>query len=178
MRARAERQSGDEAASDALCESAARRGGGYSFDEQETDHKDHAEHVGEREPRLEPEQRRQRHDEGGAQGDRPIEVPPFEDVEHRSDGGRGQGGDESERGRMIGNDGINELSRGDIDRIAGRMRPMLGDIEIVEAEGEVHRVPIVEPMRAREGEDRGEAEEQARCGQARLVPTKIGRAKR
>src|SRR5215470_13747945 len=62
---------------------------------------------------------------------------------------------------MTGNDRINELSRGDIDRIAGRMRPMLGDVEIVEAEGEVHRVPIVEPMRAREGEDRGEAEEQA-----------------
>jgi hypothetical protein len=62
---------------------------------------------------------------------------------------------------MIGNDGINELSRADIDWIAGRMRPMLGDVEIIEAEGEVHGIPIVEPMRAREGEDRGEAQEQA-----------------
>lgn len=52
---------------------------------------------------------------------------------------------------------------------------MLGDVEIVEAEGEVHRVPIVKPMRAREGEDRGEAEEQERCGQR---VRKIGRAKR
>jgi hypothetical protein len=42
---------------------------------------------------------------------------------------------------------------------------MLGDIEIVEAKGKVHRVPIVEPMRAREGEQRGEAEEEERCGQ-------------
>ena len=58
MLARTERQSGDETASDALCESAARRGGGCSLDQQETDHKHHAEHVGEREPRLEPEQRR------------------------------------------------------------------------------------------------------------------------
>ncbi len=165
MRPRAERQSGDEAASDALCESSARRGGGCSLDEQETDHKDHAEHVGEREPGLQPEERRQRHDERGAQGDRPIGVPPFQDIEHRGDGSRGQGRDESERGRVIGNDGINELSRGDIDWIAGRMRPMLGDVEIVEAEGEVHRVPIVEPMRPGEGEQRGEAEEEERCGQ-------------
>lgn len=165
MRPRAERQSGDEAASDALYESAARYGGGRPLDEHESDDEHHAEHVGEREPRLEPEQRRQRHDEGGAQGHRPIGVPPFQDVEHRGDGGRGQGRDESERGRMIGNDGIGELSGCDIDRIAGRMRPMLGDIEIVEAEGKVHRVPIVEPMRAREGEQRGQAEEQERCGQ-------------
>ena len=57
MRARTERQSGDETASDALCESAARRGGGCP-QQQEPDHKHHAEHVGEREPRLEPEQRR------------------------------------------------------------------------------------------------------------------------
>ena len=66
---------------------------------------------------------------------------------------------------MIGNDAIDELSRRDIDGIAGRMWPMLGDIEIVEAKGKVHRVPIVEPMRAREGEQRGEAEEEERCGQ-------------
>jgi hypothetical protein len=66
---------------------------------------------------------------------------------------------------MIGNDGIGELSGCDIDRIAGRVRPMLGDIEIVDTEGKVHRVPIVEPMRAREGEQRGQAEEQERCGQ-------------
>jgi hypothetical protein len=50
----------------ALYESAARRGGCFSLDEQESDDEHHAEHVGERKPRLEPKQRRQRHDEGGA----------------------------------------------------------------------------------------------------------------
>jgi hypothetical protein len=131
-------------------------------DEQEGDHEDHAEHVGEREPRLQPEERRKRHDERGPQGDRPIGVPPFQQIEHRGDGGAGQGRNERECARVIGNDAINELSRSDVDGVARRMRPMLGDVEIVEAEGKVHRVPIVEPMRPRDSEERGEAEKEQR----------------
>ena len=145
------------------------------LDEQESEHEDHAEHVGEREPRLQPEQRRQRHDEGGAQGDRPIGVPPLQDVEHRSDGGPGQGRNERERARVIGNDAINELSRRDIDGVARRMRPMLGDIEVVEAEGEVHRVPIVEPMRPRDRRRARRGRGRGKLPSTHLVPTTIGR---
>ena len=122
MRARAERQSGDQAAGDAPCELAARRGRRCSLDQQEGQHEHHAEHVGERETGLEPVERRQRHDQRGAQRHLPIISPPIDKVEHRGDRGAGQGRDERERGRVIGDDTINEFSRSDVDRIAGRMR--------------------------------------------------------
>jgi hypothetical protein len=78
MRPRAERQSGNDAASDAPCEIALLRFWRRSLDQQEGEHEHHAEHVGEGEARLEPEQRRQRHDEGGAESDGPGQLPPLQ----------------------------------------------------------------------------------------------------
>jgi len=66
---------------------------------------------------------------------------------------------------VIGDDEMDELPGRDIDGIAGRMRPMPRDIEVVEREGEVHRVPIVEPMRPGECEQRGKTDEQQVRGQ-------------
>lgn len=66
---------------------------------------------------------------------------------------------------MIGDDTINEFSRGDVNRIAGRMRLVMQDVEVVEGKGEVDRIPIVEPVRTGEGEQSGETGEQQRSGQ-------------
>ena len=134
--------------------------GVVSLYQQEGQHEHHAEHVGERETGLEPVERRQRHDQRGTQRHPPIVSPPIEKVEHRGDCGAGQGRDERERGRVIGDDTIDEFSRSDDDRIAGRMRLVLEDVEVVEGKGEVDRISIVEPMRTREGEQSGEAGEQ------------------
>ena len=64
-----------------------------------------------------------------------------------------------QRGSVIANDTIEELSRGDVDRIAGRMRLVTQHVEVVEAKREVDRIPIVEPVRTGEGEQSGEAGE-------------------
>ena len=66
---------------------------------------------------------------------------------------------------MIGDEDLGELSRRDIERIAWRMRPVPRDIEVVERKREVDRIPIVQPMRPRDREERGEAHEQNCRGQ-------------
>jgi hypothetical protein len=52
---------------------------------------------------------------------------------------------------MVGNDEMDELSRRHVDRIARRMRLVLGKVEAVEREREIDRVPVVEPARPRQG---------------------------
>jgi hypothetical protein len=165
MRPRAERQSGDDAAGNASCEVASRRRWRGALDQQEGRHEHHAEHVGEREARLEPVERRQRHDERGAERDRPIILPPIEKIEHRSDGSARQARNERERSRMIGDGEMGELPRSDIERVARRMRPVPHHVEVVERKSEVDRVPVVEPMRPRQREERGETGEQQQRGQ-------------
>ena len=66
---------------------------------------------------------------------------------------------------MIGDEEMNQFSRRDINWMARRMRPVLRDIEVVESEGEVYRVPIVEPVRPGKCEGRGETVEQQGSGQ-------------
>ena len=66
---------------------------------------------------------------------------------------------------MIGDGEMGEFSRSDIERVAGRMRPVPQDVEVVEGKGEVDRIPVVQPVRPREREERGEAGEQQHRGQ-------------
>jgi hypothetical protein len=61
---------------------------------------------------------------------------------------------------MIGDGEIGELSRSDIERVAGRMRPVPHHVEVVERKSEVDRVPVVEPMRPRQRKERSETGEQ------------------
>jgi hypothetical protein len=74
-------------------------------------HEDQAEHVGEGKARLELEQRRQRQI-NVAQSATGQQFCRRSTVEHRGRGGAGQGRNERERGGVIGNDEVDELSTG------------------------------------------------------------------
>ncbi len=135
-----------------------------------------SQHVAEGTERRKPEERRGRHDQGCPPREMvaPLEAPE-EQQQGRNGGGAAERAPDREPARRRAVDarhaehGGRRFRQRDVDRIAGRMRLMLGHVEVPDAEGEVDGVEVFERF-GQEHEMRGQEDQHQRDAGRSVAP--------
>ena len=116
------------------------------------DHQHHRRHVAERAAAVEPDVRKKRQDQRRAERGAESHAQRAAQEDHRRhDQDRGEEAQRLQRVKVVEAKLANDLRREDVQRKAGRVRVVRGDVVAVERAHEKQLVPV--PRRTRQGED-------------------------